>query len=381
MVSNEFITSAFPLGGHDGRTLAPGLGGNRTSVPVRFMITIAIVIIVGALKSPALGQSPGASIAEGDSPQAAAPYPPPAYGSNTPMPDQNAAVQGADTRQPSEEPLRGGGFQRYQGPYPVQAPAAAPPPQPEEKKEGEKSDKDGKKDVGKKVEDTGPQNFNFHAQTTVTAQGDPGFPAQYSGPNSLNNVGERQNTVVADLFAGVLVWRGGEVHGDFMMWEGYGLSQTFGIEDFPNADAYKAGTTVPNFMAAHLFFRQTFGLGGEQEDVPDSPFTLRGKQDISRLTIYVGRLTPTDMFDNNTYAKDAHTQFLNWANATNITWDYASDQVGFTTGIAVEYNQPDWTLRGGFFQMPGVQNGFTPTTGSSAGPAAEATARSSKPGK
>ena len=193
----------------------------------------------------------------------------------------------------------------------------------------------------------------------MVAQGDPGFPAQYSGPNSLNSVGERQATVTADLFAGVRLWSGAEVHADFMMWQGFGLTQTFGIEEFPNGDAYKAGTAIPDFMAAHLFIRQTFGLGGEQEDVPDGPLTLAGKQDISRLTFTVGRITATDIFDNNTYAHDPHTQFLNWAAITNLTWDYPADRVGYTTGLAVELNQPEWTLRYGFFQMPGVQNGFT----------------------
>ena len=77
------------------------------------------------------------------------------------------------------------------------------------------------------------------------------------------------------------------------MWQGYGLSETFGIEAFPNGDAYKAGTEIPYFMFAHLFIRQTIGLGGEQEDVPDGQLTLAGKQDISRLTFTIGRFSPT----------------------------------------------------------------------------------------
>ncbi len=54
-----------------------------------------------------------------------------------------------------------------------------------------------------------------------------------------------------------------------------------------------------------------------------------------------------------------HTQFLNWAAIANVTWDYPADPVGYTTGLAVELNRPDWTLRYGFFQMPSMQNGFT----------------------
>ncbi len=155
------------------------------------------------------------------------------------------------------------------------------------------------------------------------------------------------------------LWQGAELHADALMWQGFGLSQTYGIEDFPSADAYKAGTNIPDFMFAHLFVRQTFGFGGVQEDVPDGSLSLAGKQDVSRLTLTVGRFTPTDMFDNNAYAKDSHTQFLNWAAAANLTWDYPADPVGYTTGIAAELNQSDWTLRYGFFQMPGEENGFT----------------------
>jgi high affinity Mn2+ porin len=248
---------------------------------------------------------------------------------------QNGAIQPADAPPPAE---------------------GTPAPKPEEKKEGEKSDKEEKKG---EEENAAPQSWNFHSQLTAVAQGDPGFPAQYSGPNSLNSAGERQSTVTADLFTGCRLWRGAEVHADFMMWEGYGLTQTFGIEDFPNGDAYKAGTLFPDFTAAHFFIRQTVGLGGEQEDVPDGPLSLAGKQDISRLTITVGRLAVSDIFDNNTYAHDPHTQFLNWAAVADLAWDYPADSVGYTTGIAVEYNQPDWTLRYGFFQMSGVQNSFT----------------------
>jgi high affinity Mn2+ porin len=227
-------------------------------------------------------------------------------------------------------------------------------------KENKEKDKDDDKDKKEKEDaNATPQRWNFHAQTTAVVDLDPPFQAKYSGPNSLINKGEREETLSADLFAGVRLWSGAEFHADLLMWQGFGLTDTFGIEAFPNGDAYKAGTVVPDFMFAHLFVRQTFGLGGEQEDVPDSQFTLAGKQDISRLSFTVGRFSPSDICDNNTYAHDAHTQFLNYAMGSNITWDYPSDSVGFTTGIAVELNQPQWALRYGWFQMPGLMNGFT----------------------
>ena len=40
-------------------------------------------------------------------------------------------------------------------------------------------------------------------------------------------------------------------------------------------------------------------------------------------------------------------------------WDYPADAIGYTTGLAVALNQPQWTLRYGFFQMPRVANSLT----------------------
>ncbi len=122
------------------------------------------------------------------------------------------------------------------------------------------------------------QIWNWHVQNTDIGQGDPAFAAKYSGPKSLNSKGEVQETVTLDLFAGVRLWRGAEAHVDGLMWQGFGLSKTFGIEDFPNGDAYKAGTETPDLTFAHLFIRQTIGLGGEQEDVPDDRSRLRANR-------------------------------------------------------------------------------------------------------
>jgi len=203
------------------------------------------------------------------------------------------------------------------------------------------------------------QLWNAHLQNTDILQADPSFPAKYSGPGSLNRKGEVQETVTLDVFAGLRLWSGAEVHMDGLMWQGYGLSQSHGAEAFPNGDAFKAGTQTPEFIFARLFIRQTIGLGGEQEDVPDDQLTLAGKQDISRLTFTLGRFSPTDICDHNTYAQDQHTQFMNWATMANLAWDYGQDTIGYTTGFAAELNQPNWALRYGFFQMPREKNGYS----------------------
>jgi hypothetical protein len=44
----------------------------------------------------------------------------------------------------------------------------------------------------------------------------------------------------------------------------------------------------------HLFFRQTFGFGGEEEELEADQVQLREKVDISRLTSTIGRPTTGD---------------------------------------------------------------------------------------
>jgi high affinity Mn2+ porin len=229
-----------------------------------------------------------------------------------------------------------------------------------EKKDDDKDKEDKDKDKDKEEDKCKflPEGWNFHAQTTLIPSFDAGFGAKYSGPNSLSTEAQRTGTISTDLFLGAPLWCGAEFHADLLMWQGFGLSNSFGLEAFPDNDAYKAGTVDPRFMFYHFFVRQTFGLGGEQEDVPDGALTLPGKRDVSRVTITVGRVLATDVFDNNTYNHDPHTQFMSWA-STMMTWDLPSDTVGPTTGISIELNQPDWAVRYGWFQLPSHPNGFT----------------------
>ena len=204
-----------------------------------------------------------------------------------------------------------------------------------------------------------PQDWNWHVQNTVVLQGYPDFSSKYSGPNSLPDGGETRESISLDLMAGLRLWSGAEAHIDGLMWQGYGLDNTLGAEGFPNGEAFRLGTALPNGSISRLFIRQTVGLGGEQEDVPDDQLTLAGKQDVSRLTLTFGRFSAKDVFDNNTYANDPRTQFMNWALMANEAWDYPADAIGFTTGLAMELNQPKWTLRYGFFQLPRYQNSLT----------------------
>ena len=50
---------------------------------------------------------------------------------------------------------------------------------------------------------------------------------------------------------------------------------------------------------------------------------------------------------------------MNWALMANAAWDYPSDALGYTTGAAIELNQPQWSLRYGFFQIDRLRNAWT----------------------
>ncbi|EEF57591.1 carbohydrate porin [Pedosphaera parvula] len=199
--------------------------------------------------------------------------------------------------------------------------------------------------------------WSWHAQNTYILQYHPGFPAKYSGPNSLRNVNEVDETGSLDLLVGRRLWPGAEFHVDGLMWQGFGFSGTRGVEGFPNGEAFRVGTKVPNVNISRLFIRQTIGLGGELENVTGDDLHLAGERDVSRVTLTVGKMSAKDIFDNNAYANDPRTQFMNWSLMANQAWDYPADSLGFMTGLAVELNQPSWTARYGFFQVPRTSNG------------------------
>jgi len=202
------------------------------------------------------------------------------------------------------------------------------------------------------------QFWNVHSQATAIVQGDPSFPAKYSGPNSLGSGGETRETISVDLFAGVRLWHGAEAHVDGLVWQGFGLSKTEGIEAFPSGEAYRLGTQVPNITLARLFIRQTINLGGEEETMADDQLTLAGKHDASRIVLTLGEISALDVFDNNTYAHDPTTQFMNWAFVGNEAWDYPANSLGYESGFAAELYLPPWAVRYGFFQLPDFANGM-----------------------
>lgn len=202
-----------------------------------------------------------------------------------------------------------------------------------------------------------PQNWNLHFQSTAIGQGYPSFSAQYTGANSLTPAAQIKETVSVDVTGGVRVWRGGEFFGDVVIWQGFGLSDTLGTAGFPNGEAYRLGKRLPDAYLCRAYLRQTFGFGREKEASDDAPDDLRGSKDVRRLTFTIGHLSSKDIFDNNAYANDSRSQFMNWSLVANTAWDYPADVLGFTNGAIAELNSRAWTERVGIFQMSQFANG------------------------
>ncbi|MGN1286259.1 MAG: carbohydrate porin [Bradyrhizobium sp.] len=199
-------------------------------------------------------------------------------------------------------------------------------------------------------------NWSVHAQTTLIGQGYPAFRAAYSGTNSLPAGGLAQQTWTTTAFVGVRLWEGGELYFNPETAQGFGLNGTLGLAGFPNGEAQKAGAEYPRIRPQRYYFKQTFGLGGEQEDVPDGPNQVAGKRDIDRLTLIVGRFAIGDFFDGNSYAKDPRADFMNWAMWASAAYDFPADLPGYTRGAVVELNRKDWAVRAGVFQVPNAPN-------------------------
>ena len=198
--------------------------------------------------------------------------------------------------------------------------------------------------------------WEIHGQTTYLPQGYPAFRAPYTGTNSLTPAAQAQATWSSSLFLNARLWEGGEVYYNPELLQGFGLNDTVGVAGFPNGEAQKSNFPYPHYNTSRLFLRQTFGFGGEQEELASGPLQLGGKVDVSRLTVQAGKFAVIDIFDGNAYAKDTRKDFMNWSIWAPGAFDYSADKVGLTYGATAELNQKQWALRGGYFLMQAVSN-------------------------
>lgn len=246
-------------------------------------------------------------------------------------------------------------------PLALAGPPSGGPPQntsepPAEKKPGATPDGATAPDAAAADKPVKTEWWAFHAQSTLVTQYHPKFDSAYRGANSLDPGSRADETTDLTGYAGIAPWKGAELWIDPEVDQGFGLSNTLGIEGFPSAEGYKVGHSYPYPKVHRLFLRQTLGLGGGQEKVDPDLNQLGGVRDANRLVFTVGKLGVVDIFDNNKFAHDARNDFLNWSLVDTATYDYAADAWGYSYGVALEWYQGPWTLRGGLFDLSGIPN-------------------------
>jgi high affinity Mn2+ porin len=196
-------------------------------------------------------------------------------------------------------------------------------------------------------------------QSTYNWQYHPSFQSPYSGANSLKGQAESMYTFSATAHWGFRPWQNGELYFNPEVVSGVPFSDNLvGLGSFTNGEITRAGGRTPKLYRQRLFVRHTWGQGGERERVEGDFNQLAGWTDKNRVVLTAGNFSTLDVFDDNAYAKDPRTQFMNWGNWTYAAYDYAADARGYGWGAALEWYHDNWALRVGRMTGPKEPNGL-----------------------
>ena len=206
--------------------------------------------------------------------------------------------------------------------------------------------------------DSEAQWWNLYYQATSIGDDHGTFPSLYSGPLSLRDENERDVSLTTTLFFTVrLIDPNTYFIFDPEIAGGKGFSGVNGIADQPNGEIPRVASATPKPYIARLLIQHDFGFGSEKERQEADENQLGGERPMTRYSIYAGRFTLTDYFDNNNYTHDPRAQFMAWGVMYNGAWDYPADTRGYTWGIVQEFQTRNWALRYGIAAEPRVANG------------------------
>ena len=205
--------------------------------------------------------------------------------------------------------------------------------------------------------DTQPQQWNLFFQATSIGQYHGTFHAPYTGPLSLQDAPERDVSLTTTLSFGLRLERNTAFYFDPEIAGGRGFSMVNGVANFTNGELPRVASATPKPYIARVYIMHDFGFGDAKESVESDANQLAGDRPATRYTIYAGRFTVTDFFDNNRYSHDPRTQFMGWAVMYNGAWDYPADTRGYTWGWVHEFHTKRWSLRYGSAAEPKVANG------------------------
>jgi high affinity Mn2+ porin len=207
------------------------------------------------------------------------------------------------------------------------------------------------------ISESTPERWNLFYQATSVGMYHGSFPSLYEGPLSLQDYPERDVSLTSTLFFTAQLGQNTVFVFNPEIAGGRGFSGVNGLANQPNGELPRVASATPKPYIARLFLQHDFALGPEQEH-QDSDFNqLAGARPVKRYSIYAGRFSITDYFDNNKYTHDPRTQFLAWGVMYNGAWDYPADTRGYTWGIVQELHTLNWSMRYGIAAEPKVANG------------------------
>ena len=196
------------------------------------------------------------------------------------------------------------------------------------------------------------------AQTTWIGQKLDSFRAAYSGPLSLRAQGDQALTRTWGVYFGIRLPQHLALYLDTELFRGRGLNDGTGLAGYVNGDAVRAGPggrQIP--YIARLYLDWNLPLSAARSSVAAAQDQLPGAVANARIQLKLGRFAVSDDFDQNRYANNTRSQFLNWDFINAAAYDYAADTRGYSDGFVAALVQPRWTLRYGIFQMPQRANG------------------------
>lgn len=192
------------------------------------------------------------------------------------------------------------------------------------------------------------------AQYTFIDQNQSSLRSPYQGPLSLDPLGDTQATNTIGFYGGWAPVNWGQLYLDVEKFDGAGVSGATGLAGLTNGDVVREGVSgiKKEFYIARLFTRFMLPLGDAVQAVERGKDQLPGTEAATRLELKVGRMAVLDDFDQNRYAGDPRTAFLNWSLWANSAYDYAANTRGYTNGVVLGYISPGWSLKYGFYLMP-----------------------------
>jgi high affinity Mn2+ porin len=207
------------------------------------------------------------------------------------------------------------------------------------------------------LQDTESERWNLYYQATSIGDYHGTFTAPYSGPFSLLDRTERDVSITTTLFLTARL-----EDNTFLVFNpeiagGKGFSGVNGFGNPPNGEIPRVASATPKPYIARLYIQHDFGFGKENERQESDENQLAGERPMNRYSIYAGRFTITDFFDDNDYSHDPRTQFMAWGVMYNGAWDYPADTRGYTWGIVQELHTRKWAFRYGIVAEPKIANG------------------------